>query len=98
MRHARLEFPPGTTAPAAFRPAPLHKIVFRIFPDERGRWCARTDDGLMGGTFVDRDSALRFARRESVGMPLLVLAVARETPRELERKPAESLWEFYATG
>ena len=85
-------------APAAFAPAPRHKFVFRIFPDQRGRWCARSDDGLMGGTFVDRESALRFARRESVGMPLLVLALAREIPRELEERPAEPLWDLYATG
>ena len=90
-------------APAAFAPAPRHKFVFRIFPDERGRWCARTDDGLMGGTFVDRDSALRFARRESVGMPLLLLAAAPAKPSAAEPRPGEqgsreSLWDLYATG
>src|SRR5579864_7936003 len=96
MMRARSLFPAHTAAPVAFSPAPRRKMVFRLFQDDRGNWCARTDDGLVGGTFFDRQAALRFARRECIGMPLLVLAVARETPRELGRMPVEPLRELYA--
>jgi hypothetical protein len=40
-------------------------ISFAVFEIARGRWCARRSDGLVGGTFRDRDGAIRFARRES---------------------------------
>ncbi len=58
--------------------APQRKIVFRIFQDARGRWCARSDDGMTGGTFFAREAALRFVRRETAGLPALVLHVAPE--------------------
>ena len=38
--------------------------VFRIYRTEIGRWCARSLDGAIGGTFFDREAALRFAERE----------------------------------
>ncbi|MBV8650249.1 MAG: hypothetical protein JO255_02205 [Alphaproteobacteria bacterium] len=38
--------------------------VFRIYRTEIGRWCARSIDGAIGGTFFDRAAALRFAERE----------------------------------
>ena len=38
---------------------------FRIFPDGRGHWCARKDDGMVAGIFFNRDAALRFAHNES---------------------------------
>ncbi|MEJ0027888.1 MAG: hypothetical protein WDN01_17830 [Rhizomicrobium sp.] len=40
------------------------ETVFRIFRNRIGRWCARRADGLVSGTFFQRDAALRFARRE----------------------------------
>jgi hypothetical protein len=52
------------------------KSVFRIFQNNRGRWCARSDDGMTGGTFFARDAALRFVRRETAGSPALVLHIA----------------------
>ncbi len=54
------------------------KIVFRIFQNERGRWCAESDDGMTGGTFFAREAALRFVRRETTGLPALVLHIAPE--------------------
>jgi hypothetical protein len=59
-------------------PAPQaqRRTVFRIFQNDRGRWCARSDDGLTGGTFFTHEAALRFARRETTGVPALVLHVA----------------------
>jgi hypothetical protein len=56
-------------------PLPQRKAVFRIFRVESGRWCARSDDGLTGGTFFTHEAALRFARRETTGVPALVLHI-----------------------
>jgi hypothetical protein len=56
--------------------APPRKTVFRIFQAERGGWCARSDDGLTGGTFFTHEAALRFVRRETTGVPALVLHIA----------------------
>jgi hypothetical protein len=38
---------------------------FCVFPDGHGHWCACKDDGMVAGTFFNRDAALRFARAES---------------------------------
>jgi hypothetical protein len=46
--------------------------IFEVFRDSRGRWRARRSDGLVEGLFVDRHSAVRFARRENPGAPLLL--------------------------
>jgi len=70
------------TAPP-FRPAPLARTIFRIERQANGRWCATSADGMTGGTFFERDAALRFARRESVGVPVLVL-IEREQRRVVE--------------
>ena len=47
--------------------------VFRIYRTEIGRWCARTSDGSVGGTFFDRAAALRFAEREGDGARVQLL-------------------------
>ena len=39
--------------------------IFEVFRDERNFWHARRDDGLVEGIFVDRVSAIRFAKREA---------------------------------
>jgi hypothetical protein len=54
------------------------KIVFRIFQDARGRWRAESDDGMTGGAFFEREAAVRFVRRETTDMPVLVLHIAPE--------------------
>jgi hypothetical protein len=41
--------------------------MFAIFRNSVGLWCARRADGLVGGTFLQRDDAVRFARRECRG-------------------------------
>jgi hypothetical protein len=46
------------------------RSVFRITRGRNGRWCATSGDGMIGGTFFDRDAAIRFVRRESYGAPL----------------------------
>lgn len=44
---------------------------FRIFPDDRGHWCARKSDGMVVGIFFNRDAAIRFAHNESTAAPAL---------------------------
>jgi hypothetical protein len=40
------------------------RVSFEIFPDHVGHWCARRLDGKVCGTFLERNQAVRFARRE----------------------------------
>ena len=61
-----------TTAPL-FHPIPQARTIFRIEQQASGRWFMNSADGMTGGTFFERDAAIRFARRESVGVPVLVL-------------------------
>lgn len=58
-------------------PAP-RRAIYRVHQDANGHWCAISSDGMTGGTFFDRDSAIRFARRESLGVPVLVLQIEPE--------------------
>ncbi|HXY99351.1 MAG TPA: hypothetical protein VEI03_05090 [Stellaceae bacterium] len=68
--------PIAKPVPADIAPAAQRKTVFRIFQEKRGRWCARSDDGMTGGTFFTHQAALRFVRREVAGMTALVLHIA----------------------
>ena len=43
--------------------------MFEIFRDDGGHWCARRQDGLVGGVFRDRAEAERFARLEEEIQP-----------------------------
>jgi hypothetical protein len=63
-------------APQWLRPTAQRKAVFRVFRNDDGRWCANRADGMAGGTFFEQDAAIRFARRESAGAPVLVLGIA----------------------
>ena len=49
------------------------KMSFEIFRDKIGHWCARRTDGKVGGIFLERDAAVRFARRECRDESMLVL-------------------------
>jgi hypothetical protein len=40
---------------------------FKIFPCGEGGWCCKREDSLVCGFFVSRESAERFAQRESRG-------------------------------
>jgi hypothetical protein len=68
-----------TTAPLLRRISQA-RTIFRIEQQASGRWCVNSGDGMTGGTFFERDAAIRFARRESVGVPVLVL-IEREQRR-----------------
>jgi hypothetical protein len=70
--------PLAKPATAGTASTPQSKTIFRIFQDERGRWCARSDDNMTGGTFFAREAALHFVRRETAGIPALVLHIAPE--------------------
>jgi hypothetical protein len=61
-----------TIAPL-FRRRSQARTIFRIQQQASGRWRVNSADGMTGGTFFERDAAIRFARRESVGVPVLVL-------------------------
>ncbi|MEJ1968229.1 MAG: hypothetical protein WDN03_06255 [Rhizomicrobium sp.] len=45
-------------------PIPSPTTRFAIFRDRIGHWCARRADGMVFGTFLEREAAIRFARRE----------------------------------
>ncbi|MGO8915833.1 MAG: hypothetical protein ACLQJR_07995 [Stellaceae bacterium] len=59
--------------PSWFRSTAARRAVFRVWRDERGLWRVEGSDGMTGGAFFERAAALRFARRESTGVPMLVL-------------------------
>ena len=55
------------------------RTVFEIFRDRVGHWCARRADGLVFGTFFDREAAVHFARRECRDERLLRLVAGTES-------------------
>jgi hypothetical protein len=57
----------------SIHPASSPIVIFRIYQNEAGRWCARKGDGSVAGTFFDHDAAIRFAKRESYGSRLRCL-------------------------
>jgi hypothetical protein len=58
------------------------KTAFEIFRNRIGQWCARRADGLVFGTFLERDAALHFARAECSDVSLLRLIVSgRSSPQ-----------------
>ena len=62
--------------PLPFVPPRQRRAVFSVLPTADGRWCAKREDGLVAGTFFGREDAIRFARSESTGIPVLVLHIA----------------------
>ena len=54
------------------------RCEFEITCDRAGHWHARRGDGLVEGTFLDHQSAQRFARRES--MAKMALAFGANMP------------------
>jgi hypothetical protein len=51
------------------------RVSFEIFPDHIGHWCARRLDGKVCGTFLEKNQAVRFARREcrDESQPILIM-------------------------
>jgi hypothetical protein len=79
--------PVSKTTAQPFRPAPQPRAVFRIEQQVSGRWRVSSADGMTGGTFFERDAAVRFARRESVGVPILVFQIEPEQRRGAVAEP-----------
>jgi len=63
------------------------RTVFEIFRDRIGHWCARRKDGLVFGTFFERDAAVHFARHECRDANLLKL-VFRAADNAVPKKAA----------
>lgn len=55
--------------------------------DAKGRWVVCDRLGSIGGTFVDRESAIRFARRESDNAPGAVRLAADSEVLDLFASP-----------
>jgi hypothetical protein len=70
--------PASISTPPSIAPSARRRTIYRINQDARGHWCVSSSDGMTGGTFFERDAAIRFARRESVGVPVLVLQIEPE--------------------
>jgi hypothetical protein len=54
-------------------PAYASRAVFHIQRSPAGRWWRTSGDGMVGGTFFDHAAAIRFAERESNGVPLRLI-------------------------
>ena len=48
-------------------------LQFEIGKDSRGNWVVQDDQGLVGGLFIDRAQALRFAMLENGSRPQAVV-------------------------
>ena len=53
---------------------------FEIFPCGQQEWCCLRSDQLVCGYFVDRECAVRFARRESPGTAEIIFTENRLNP------------------
>lgn len=60
---------------------------FLVGRDMRGRWIVRDEKGLVGGLFVDRAAAVRFAMFESDYVPGAVCCVPDGMLSVLEPSP-----------
>lgn len=49
--------------------------IFLVGQDARGRYCVQENHGLIGGAFVDRAEAIRFAQDESKAIPGAVVLI-----------------------
>jgi hypothetical protein len=63
--------------------AKIPRTIFQISCDQTGRWHAVRSDRLVGGTFFERDAAMRFARRETRPGTMLLL-VMKQPPRRVD--------------
>jgi hypothetical protein len=47
-------------------------LVFSLNQNEQGLWTLSEKSGLYGGVFRTREQALRFAKFEAAGRPMLI--------------------------
>ncbi|MDE1159649.1 MAG: hypothetical protein PW791_15510 [Neorhizobium sp.] len=72
-------------------PAALSGIRFTVGRDRHGRWIVCDRDGLVGGIFTDRQSAVHFAMFESDHVPGAVCCVPDHITLRLDFMPAQAL-------
>jgi hypothetical protein len=63
-------------------------IVF-IGRNSRGNWVAQQQNGLYGGLFVNRESAVRYALFENGHHPEAIVALSREIELDMGGKPLQ---------
>jgi hypothetical protein len=61
---------------AAEPPSCLQPPIFVIGRDSKGNWVAQEQSGMRGGLFIDRASALKFAKAESGRDPRAIVWVS----------------------
>lgn len=77
----------GMSIPNAGFPATLSGIRFTVGRDHHGRWVVQDRDGLVGGIFTDRQSAVHFAIFESGHLPGAVCCVPDHVTLTLDLMP-----------
>ncbi len=65
----------------------LSGIRFTVGRDQQGRWVVNDRDGLVGGIFTDRQSAVHFAMFESDHLPGAVCCVPDHVTLTLDLMP-----------
>jgi hypothetical protein len=68
-------------------PATLSGIRFIVGRDRHGRWVVSDREGLVGGIFTDRQSAVHFAMFESDHLPGAVCCVPDHVRLTLDLMP-----------
>jgi hypothetical protein len=66
----------------------LRPPTFLIGRDSRGNWVAQEQGGMCGGLFIDRESALKFARAENGNPPHAVVMVSGTLELTIAADPA----------
>lgn len=63
---------------------PVDHTVFLVGQDNLGHYCVQENHGLIGGEFINRAEALRFAQDESRSIPgslvLITPAIIHSSP------------------
>ncbi|QXQ06967.1 hypothetical protein KX816_02580 [Sphingosinicellaceae bacterium] len=61
---------------ACTTPVECDRTVFMIGEDAPGHYAVRENHGLIGGEFISRSEAMRFARDECEAIPGAVILIA----------------------
>ena len=56
--------------------------IFLVGQDERGRYCVQENHGIIGGAFISRAEAIRFAQDEARAIPGALVLI---TPAPVSR-------------
>ena len=69
-------------------PSCSRSSLFLVGRNSRGNWVVQDQNGLLGGLFVDRAEALKFAMFENGKRPQAVIMVPGILELDMSRKPA----------